>query len=157
MRIGIGYDIHRLVEGRKLILGGVEIPHEKGLMGHSDADVILHAAGDAMLGAIGSGDIGTHFPNTDPRYKNASSIGLLKKVNNIISKAGYRVNNIDCVLSCENPKLTPFMDEMKENISKALGIEKKNIGIKATTNEGIGAIGKGEAIAAYAVVCVEKK
>jgi len=150
MRIGIGYDSHRLVSGRKLILGGVEVPFEKGLLGHSDADVLCHAIIDAMLGASGLGDIGTHFPDTDEQWKNASSTHLLSKIVNLIHDNGYEVKWIDSILIMEKPKIRPYLSRIKENFSKA-GIGPDNINIKATTNEGMGFVGKGEGIAAQAV------
>lgn len=152
MRIGIGYDIHRLVKGRKLVLGGVEIPFAKGLDGHSDADVALHALSDAMLGALSLGDIGKHFPDRDPKYKDAVSGGLLLKVNNLIGEKGYSVNNADIVIVIEKPKIAPFTDGMKNKISGILGIEKDRVSVKATSHEALGPVGKGEAVASYAVV-----
>lgn len=155
MRIGIGYDIHRLIEGRKLVLGGVEILYAKGLLGHSDADVLIHAIGDSILGAISAGDIGTHFPNTDPKYRGISSIVLLKKIVEVLGKNKRRILNVDSVIIAEEPKVAPYISAMKQNISEALGIPPVEISIKATTNEKVGSIGKGEAIAAYAVVIVD--
>ncbi len=156
MRVGIGYDIHRLMEGRPLILGGVEIPYIKGLVGYSDADVLLHAVSDAILGAASLGDIGMHFPDTEPRYKGASSAGLLEKVNDLIRQKGYRVNNVDVVLIAEEPKIGAFRAKISEKISDILRIDESRINIKATTNEGVGSIGRGEAIASYAVVILEE-
>ena len=150
MRIGIGYDSHRLVEGRKLILGGVDIPFDKGLIGHSDADVLCHAIIDALLGAQGRGDIGTHFPDSDPRWKNASSIDLLAKTVARIHQNGFSISWVDSVLILEQPKIIPYVKSMKENIS-GTGIPVEIINIKAKTNEGMGCIGRGEGIAAYAV------
>jgi len=155
MRIGIGYDSHRLVKGRKLILGGVEIPFKKGPSGHSDADVLCHAIIDSIIGALGLGDIGKHFPDTDDRWKDASSIGLLSKTVELAKKSGFGILWIDATVIAEEPKLMPFMDKMKENISMA-GIPLNLINIKAKTNEGMGFIGKGEGIAAYAV-CLLKE
>jgi len=152
MRIGIGYDIHRLVEERKLFLGGVEVPYIKGLLGHSDGDVILHAIADALLGAVALGDIGQYFPNTDPNYKGISSSQIVKKVMQLVSEKKYKVNNVDTVVIAEEPKIMPFKDKMADLISGVLGIDRANVNIKATTNEGVGAMGRGEAIAAYAVV-----
>jgi 2-C-methyl-D-erythritol 2,4-cyclodiphosphate synthase len=152
MRTGIGYDIHRLVEDRKLVLGGVDIPYVKGLLGYSDADVLIHAISDAMLGALALGDIGEHFPNTDPKWRNISSVEILTKAFNMVSEKGFTVNNIDSMIIAEEPKLYPFKDLMVEKISGALGIGKDRVSVKATTNEGVGALGKGDAIAAYAVV-----
>lgn len=151
MKIGIGYDIHRLGDERGVILGGVNIPFEKGLIGHSDADVLLHAICDAMLGAAGEGDIGVHFPDTDPLFKGISSIELLKKTNEIIEGRGFRVSNIDSVLIAEGPRVSPYRDAMIKEIATALRIEPRQIHIKATTSEGLGPVGRGEGIAAYAV------
>ena len=151
MKIGIGYDIHRLVDERKLFLGGVEIPYVKGLLGYSDGDVILHAISDALLGALALGDIGQHFPNTDPEYKDIASGEILKKVARMLSDKKYTVNNIDTVVIAEEPKIVPFKDKMAEAIAGMLGIDKSRVNIKATTSEGVGALGRGEAIAAYAV------
>lgn len=156
MRIGFGYDIHRLVEGRQLILGGVEIPYIKGLDGYSDADVLLHAVCDALLGAAGKDDIGIHFPNNDPEFKGISSVELLKRVAAIVAREGLKIVNVDSTLVLEEPKLMPFKKRMRENISQALGIPEASVNIKATTQEGVGAIGRGEAIAAYAVASVER-
>jgi len=155
MRIGIGYDIHRLTEGRALILGGVEIPYIKGLFGYSDADVLLHAISDAMLGAANMGDIGTHFPDRDPSFKGASSITLLKKVNDLIKEKGYSINNIDAVIVAEEPKIRPFIDAIKQKIAEALNTDKTRISVKATTNEGIDSLGRKEAIASHAVVTLK--
>lgn len=154
MKVGIGYDIHRLKEGRKLILGGVEIPYKKGLEGHSDADVLLHAICDALLGAVSEYDIGTHFPDTDPQYCGISSLVLLKKVMLIVQKKGGKINNIDSVVIAEEPKIAPFVNKMKDSISSALNMDRGNISVKASTNEGIGAIGSGDAIASYAVATI---
>lgn len=156
MRFGIGYDVHRLVEGRKLIIGGVDIPYEKGLLGHSDADVLLHAIKDAMLGAVALGDIGKHFPDTDERYKGASSIKLLIEVNNKLKEKRYKVNNIDSIIIAQKPKMAPHIQQMRSNISKALNIDLDCINVKATTTERLGFTGKGEGIAAQAVVSVDK-
>jgi 2-C-methyl-D-erythritol 2,4-cyclodiphosphate synthase len=157
MKTGIGYDIHRLVEERKLFLGGVEIPYVKGLIGYSDGDVLMHAISDALLGALSSGDIGEHFPNTDPDYKDIESSHILKKVAQMVDSKNYIVNNIDTIVIAEEPKIYPFKDKMVEVIAGILGIDKSKINIKATTNEGVGSIGKGDAIAAYAVATLEKK
>ena len=157
MRVGIGYDIHRLADGRKLILGGVEIPYVKGLEGHSDADVLLHSLCDAMLGAAGSNDIGKHFPDTDPQFKGTSSIGLLKQVLDIITEKGFKVNNVDTVIIAEEPKIAPFMESMREKVSLVLKLDKEKINIKASTSEGVGFIGRGEAIASYSVITLEEK
>ena len=156
MRIGLGYDIHRLVEGRRLILGGVEIPYIKGLDGYSDADVLSHAICDAILGAIGKGDIGLHFPNTDPEFKDIASTELLNKVSATVKVGGFKIVNVDSTLILEEPKLEPFKNKMKQAISHSLGISEDVINIKATTQEGVGSLGRGEAIAAYAVVAVEE-
>jgi len=150
MKIGIGYDSHRLVEGRKLIIGGVEIPFEKGLAGHSDADVLCHAITDAIIGALGLGDIGVHFPDTDQKWKDASSIQMLSQIMELAKQKGFDLHYIDSIVIAEKPKLLPFIDTMKENISKA-GIPENSLNIKAKTNEGMGLIGKGEGIAAQAV------
>jgi 2-C-methyl-D-erythritol 2,4-cyclodiphosphate synthase len=156
IRFGIGYDVHKLVDNRKLILGGVEIPYEKGLLGHSDADVLLHAIKDALIGAIGEGDIGRHFPDTDNTYKGISSLILLEKVFQLLNEKGYRVNNIDAVVVAQRPKLAPFISQMVENIAKALQVENGLINVKATTTEGLGFAGTGEGIASYAIASVLK-
>ena len=157
MRVGVGYDIHRLVEERKLFLGGVEIPYIKGLLGYSDGDVLLHALSDAILGGMGMGDIGVHFPNTDPQYKDISSLELLSRVAAIAASKKFVINNVDTVILAEEPKISPFREKMVDAISSTLGIKKDRVNIKATTNEGVGSLGKGEAIAAYAVVALEEK
>lgn len=157
MRIGHGYDVHRLVEGRKLILGGVEIPFEKGLLGHSDADVLLHALMDAMLGAAALGDIGQHFPDKDPRYAGADSLLLLKEVYRFLDEAGYRVENVDCTILAQRPKLMSYLPLMRRNIAEAISLEMDAVSIKATTEEGLGFTGDGSGIAAHAVVLIEKK
>lgn len=151
MRVGIGYDVHKLVEGRALILGGVEIPYEKGLLGHSDADVLVHAVMDALLGAAALGDIGQHFPDTDPKYSGISSIRLLKQVGDLLEEKGYAVENIDAVVIAQRPKLMPYIPEMVENIAKTLGVEKNQVNIKATTEEGLGFTGSGQGISSQAV------
>ena len=151
MRIGQGYDVHRLVEGRKLIIGGVDIPYEKGLLGHSDADVLLHAVMDALLGAAALGDIGQHFPDSDERYKGISSIALLKEVWKILQENGYMIENIDSTVIAQRPKLLPYRPQMAENIAAALGIEKEQVSVKATTEEGLGFTGTGEGISAQAI------
>lgn len=151
MRVGTGYDVHRLAENRELIIGGVNIPYERGLLGHSDADVLLHAVMDALLGAAAMGDIGLHFPDSDPAYEGASSVALLEKVGDMISKKGFLVENIDAIIIAQAPKMRPFIDRMRENIAKALGLEKEYVNVKATTEEGLGFTGKGEGIAAQAV------
>lgn len=155
MRIGFGYDSHRLVKGRKLILGGVEIPCEKGLLGHSDADALLHALCDAILGAIGEGDIGKHFPDSDPAYKDISSRELLIRVNKLAIRKGYRVNNIDSTLVLEKPKLREYINKMVENIANFLNMEPGRVNVKASTNEGMGFTGRREGIAAFAVVTMK--
>ena len=156
IRIGHGYDVHKLVEERRLILGGVDIPYEKGLLGHSDADVLLHAISDALLGAAALGDIGKHFPDTDVAYKNADSLVLLSKVNNIIGAAGYRVSNVDTTVIAQAPKLAPHILKMRENIAKALDTDLDAISVKATTEERLGFTGSGEGISAHAVCIIEK-
>lgn len=155
MRIGHGYDVHRLTENRKLILGGVQIPFEKGLLGHSDADVLLHAISDALLGAAALGDIGKLFPDSDPKYKGADSLALLKTVCKEVEKSGFHVENIDATVLCQNPKLRPFIDEMRRNIASVCGIDVSSISVKATTEEGLGFTGSGEGIAAHAVCLLE--
>ena len=156
MRIGFGYDVHPLVTGRKLILGGVEIPFEKGLEGHSDADVLLHALCDAILGALGEGDIGKHFPNTDPRFKGISSLQLLRAVAVRMGEKGFIVGNLDSTLVAEKPKIEVFIPQMKEQIAAGLGMPRERVNIKATTSEGLGFVGEGRGIAAYAVVLLEE-
>ena len=151
MRIGQGYDVHRLVEGRRLIIGGVDIPYEKGLLGHSDADVLLHAVMDALLGAAALGDIGQHFPDSDERYKGISSIALLKEVGKILQENGYMIENIDSTVIAQRPKLLSYRPQMAENIAAALGIEKEQVSVKATTEEGLGFTGTGEGISAQAI------
>ncbi len=153
-RIGFGFDVHKLAEGLKLIIGGVEIPFEKGLLGHSDADVLLHAICDALLGAAALGDIGKHFPDTDARFKGISSIELLKNVGQLLKQNGYAVGNIDSTLVLEKPKIAPSVDQMRENISSVLSISKDFVSVKATTNEGLGFIGASEGAVAYAVVII---
>jgi 2-C-methyl-D-erythritol 2,4-cyclodiphosphate synthase len=155
MRIGFGYDVHRLVEDRKLVIGGVEIPFEKGLLGHSDADVLLHAISDAVLGAIAEGDIGKLFPDTDQKWKGANSIDLFRFVIDLAKQKGFEVNNIDSTIVCQSPKLAGFIPRMVENIAAAL-IPADRVNVKATTTEGLGFTGTGEGIAAYAVVTVRE-
>ncbi len=150
-RIGHGYDVHRLTENRKLILGGVEIPYEKGLLGHSDADVLLHAISDALLGASALGDIGKHFPDTDPKYAGADSLKLLANVNSLVNKKGYDVGNIDATILCQAPKLAPHILSMRENIAKTLEIDIDCVSVKATTEEKLGFTGSGEGIAAHCI------
>jgi len=156
-RIGIGYDLHRLVRGRKLILGGIAIPARCGLWGHSDADVLLHAICDALLGASGQKDIGEHFPDSRPAYKDISSVKLLKKVNLVLKKLRYSIVNIDAMVVAEGPKLTPFKTKMRRKIAKTLNITAKQVNVKATTAEGLGPIGQGKAISAHAVALIKKK
>lgn len=151
MRVGTGYDVHRLVEGRELILGGVRIPCEKGLLGHSDADVLLHAIMDALLGAAALGDIGKHFPDNDPAYEGISSLTLLDKVGALLLEHGFLVENIDATIIAQAPKLRPYMDAMGENIAKVLGLDVDHVNVKATTEEGLGFTGRGEGISAQAV------
>lgn len=157
MRIGMGYDVHRLTENRKLILGGVEIPYEKGLLGHSDADVLLHAIMDALLGAAALGDIGKHFPDSDPAYKGISSILLLEHVGQLLEKEGIEIGNIDATVIAQRPKLAPYIMNMRENIAKALNIDIQQINVKATTEEGLGFTGEGLGIASNAICLVEKR
>ena len=157
MRIGNGYDVHRLVEGRRLILGGVDVPHTKGLLGHSDADVLLHALSDAILGAIGEGDIGRHFPDTDPTYKGADSIKLLLHVMDLADAKGFRIGNVDATIVAQRPKLAPFIPRMRSNIARALSTDEQRVNVKATTTEELGFAGRGEGIAAYAVVLLQRK
>ena len=156
MRIGHGYDVHRLVEGRKLILGGVEIPYEKGLLGHSDADVLTHALMDALLGAAALGDIGKLFPDNDPRYAGADSVMLLREVHRVLTEAGYRVENVDCTILAQRPRLAPFIPRMRENLAEAMGLEVGCVSVKATTEEGLGFTGEGLGIAAHAVALIEQ-
>ena len=151
-RVGFGYDVHRLVEGRPLVIGGCRIPHRTGLLGHSDADVLVHAMMDAFLGAIGKGDIGQHFPDTDPSFKDADSLVLMKKVIELVRRERYSVNNVDATIVAEKPKLAPHIPEMKERIAAALQVHVSRINIKATTSERMGFCGREEGIAAYAVV-----
>jgi ygbB family len=156
MRVGLGYDVHRLVEGRDLILGGVKIPYEKGLLGHSDADVLLHALADALLGAAALGDIGRHFPDTDERYRGISSLILLEKAYTLVKERGYSLGNADMVLILQKPKLKEYIPFMEENIAGALSCEKERISVKATTEEGLGFTGQGEGVSAKAIVLLEK-
>ena len=151
MRIGMGYDVHRLVEGRDMIIGGVKIPYEKGLLGHSDADVLLHAISDALLGAAALGDIGKHFPDTDPAYKGISSLLLLKKVGELIAEQGLFIENIDATIIAQAPKMRPHIDSMRINIAEALGIMVEQVNVKATTEEGLGFTGAGEGISSQAI------
>ncbi|MED3722329.1 2-C-methyl-D-erythritol 2,4-cyclodiphosphate synthase [Geobacillus stearothermophilus] len=155
-RIGQGFDVHQLVEGRPLIIGGVHIPHEKGLLGHSDADVLLHAVADACLGAIGAGDIGRHFPDDDPRYKDADSTELLAHVWTLVRKEGYALVNADCTIIAQKPKMAPYIEEMKAVVARLLEAERTQVNVKATTTEKLGFTGRGEGIAAQAVVLLKK-
>lgn len=156
MRIGTGYDVHRLVEGRKLMMGGVDIPSDRGLLGHSDADVLLHAICDALLGAAGLGDIGRHFPDTESRYKGISSLSLLADVHRLLTEGGFRVNNIDATIVAERPKMAPHIPAMIANIASAVKTDLSAVNVKATTSEGLGFAGRGEGIAAYAVCTIRE-
>ena len=156
MRVGIGYDVHKLVENRKLVLGGVEIEHDKGLLGHSDADVLVHAIMDAILGALALGDIGKHFPDTDPKYKGADSIKLLEFVNNLIESKGYKVNNIDSIIIAQAPKMAPHILKMRENIAKAINSDIDCVSIKATTEEGLGFTGNKQGISCQSICSLIK-
>ena len=156
MRIGHGYDVHRLVECRDLILGGVKIPYELGLLGHSDADVLLHAVSDALLGAAGLGDIGKHFPDTDPQYKGANSLRLLEIVGQKVAEAGYRVSNVDATMIAQKPKLRPYIEEMERNIAAALSLDVSRVNVKATTEERLGFTGEGLGMACHAVCLLEE-
>lgn len=151
MRVGMGYDVHRLVEDRALIMGGVRIPYEKGLLGHSDADVLLHAIMDALLGAAAMGDIGKHFPDSDPAYKGISSMILLEKVGELLTGEGFLIENIDATIIAQAPKMRPYIDAMRENVAKALGMDVGHVNVKATTEEGLGFTGTGEGISAQAI------
>lgn len=153
-RVGQGFDVHKLVEGRKCIIGGVDIPHEKGLLGHSDADVLLHAISDALLGAIGAGDIGMHFPDTDERWKGADSMRLLERVGEIVRDAGYEIGNVQGTVICERPKIRPHAEAIRANIARMLRIEVDQVGIQGTTSEKLGFTGRGEGVAAQAVALV---
>ena len=157
MRIGHGYDVHKLVEGRKLIIGGVDIPYEKGLLGHSDADVLLHAISDALLGALALGDIGGMFPDTDEKWRGADSLKLLEAVAKRINENGYYVENVDSTLIAQKPKMKPYIEQMRENIASACGVEKDAVSVKATTEEKLGFTGREEGISAHAVVLIEKR
>ena len=157
IRFGMGYDVHRLVEGRRLILGGVEVPHSLGLLGHSDADVLLHAISDALLGAAALGDIGKHFPDTDERYKGADSLVLLAKVKSLVSEKGYRIGNVDATVVAQRPKLAPHIDAMREKIARTLEVDIDAVNVKATTEEKLGFTGSEEGISAYAVAGIERK
>ena len=156
MRVGMGYDVHKLVEGRDLIMGGVNIPHTLGLLGHSDADVLLHAISDALLGAAALGDIGKHFPDSDEKYKGANSLVLLGEVSRLLLEKGYVVLNVDATVIAEEPKLAPYIQKMRENIAGAIGTDVDNVSVKATTEEGLGFTGQREGIAAHAVCLIDK-
>lgn len=155
-RFGMGYDVHQLVENRKLIIGGVDIPCEKGLLGHSDADVLLHAISDALLGAAALGDIGKHFPDTDPRYKGADSLKLLEEVGNLLAEKGYVVGNVDATIVAQKPKMLPHIPQMRENIARVLRVDIDQINVKATTEEHLGFTGSGQGISSYAVAGIER-
>lgn len=156
MRIGHGYDVHKLAEGRRLVLGGVDIPHEKGLLGHSDADVLTHAVMDALLGALALGDIGQHFPDTDPRYEGADSLVLLGHVTALLRELGFQVGNVDATVLAQAPKLAPHIPAMRENLARAMGADVSQVSVKATTEEGLGFTGRKEGIAAHAVALLLK-
>ena len=156
MRIGHGYDVHRLVSERKLILGGVELPFEKGLLGHSDADVLTHAVMDALLGAAALGDIGKLFPDSDPAYEGADSLALLRRVTEMLAEHGYQIGNVDATVLAQRPKLAPHIPSMREKLAGAMGISAEQVSVKATTEEGLGFTGSGEGVAAHAVVLIEK-
>ncbi len=156
MRVGIGYDIHKLVKKRKLVLGGVVIPYSKGLKGYSDADVLIHAIIDAMIGAMGEADIGFFFPTSDPKYKGISSLKLLKEIKDILRMKGYEVVNIDSTIVAERPRLNPYVKEMRSNISTVLGVDTNKVNVKFKSPEGLGSVGKGQGIASYAVCLIEK-
>ncbi len=155
-RFGMGYDVHQLVENRKLIIGGVDIPYEKGLLGHSDADVLLHAISDALLGAAALGDIGKHFPDTDPRYKGADSLKLLEEVGNLLAAKGYVVGNVDATIVAQKPKMLPHIPQMRENIARVLHVDIEQINVKATTEEHLGFTGSGQGISSYAVAGIAR-
>lgn len=155
-RFGMGYDVHQLVENRKLIIGGVDIPYEKGLLGHSDADVLLHAISDALLGAAALGDIGKHFPDTDPSYKGADSLKLLEEVGNLLAAKGYVVGNVDATIVAQKPKMLPHIPQMRENIARVLRVDIDQINVKATTEEHLGFTGRGQGISSYAVAGIER-
>lgn len=157
MKIGIGYDVHKLVEGRDLIIGGVKIPHATGLLGHSDADVLTHAVIDSIFGALGVGDLGRHFPDTDPKYKGADSLMLMKYSHDLMNEMGFEIGNIDCIIIAQAPKMAPHLDEMKKNFARVLETDERNINIKATTEEGLGFTGKKEGIASQAICLLKEK
>ena len=157
MRVGLGYDVHRLVENRKLILGGVEIPYDKGLLGHSDADVLLHAIMDSLLGACALGDIGKHFPDNDPRFKDISSVVLLKHVGELVRQSNYEIINLDATVVLQQPKIAPYIKKMRENIALALNVKIEQVSVKATTSEELGFIGMGDGAAVYAIASINEK
>jgi len=157
MRVGFGYDVHKLVEGRRLVLGGVDVPHERGVLGHSDGDVLAHAVADALLGAAALGDIGKHFPDTAAEWKNADSIVLLGKVRVLVDQAGYDVVNVDATLALQRPKVLPFIDAMRANLARALRLTEANVSVKATTTEKLGFEGREEGVSAYAVCLIERR
>ncbi|MHB1419428.1 MAG: 2-C-methyl-D-erythritol 2,4-cyclodiphosphate synthase [Bacillota bacterium] len=154
MRVGLGYDVHRLTAGRELILGGVSVPYSLGLLGHSDADVLSHAVADALIGAAAAGDLGQHFPDSDPQFKDIRSILLLERVRSLLADQGFKVNNVDAVVAAEKPKLAPYINEMRRNIALALDVGYEAVSIKATTTEGLGFVGTGEGMAAWAIVSI---
>ncbi|TWH58612.1 2-C-methyl-D-erythritol 2,4-cyclodiphosphate synthase [Desulfitobacterium sp. LBE] len=156
LRVGIGYDVHALVAGRPLILAGIDIPHEKGLLGHSDADVLTHTLMDALLGALALGDLGKHFPDTDERYRGISSMKLLEQVMKLLEERGYAVGNIDCIIAAQRPKLAPYIPQMRENLARALKTDLENVSVKATTTERLGFEGREEGISSQAIVCLVK-
>lgn len=156
IRVGIGYDVHPLVKGRRLVLGGVEVPFELGLVGHSDADALIHAVIDALLGAAGLKDIGSHFPDSDASYKNISSLILLQRTNKLLEARGWHIVNVDATIVAQRPRLAPYNEQMRRNISQTLGLSAEQVGVKATTSEGLGFAGRGEGIAAYAVALLER-
>ena len=156
IKVGIGYDVHALVEGRPLILGGVEIPYDRGLLGHSDADVLIHAIMDSLLGALALGDIGTHFPDHDPRYQGISSLALLEQVMKLIQAQGYRIGNMDSIIVAERPKLAPFIPQMRVNLARVMNLDETRVSVKATTTERLGFAGREEGIAAQAIVTLER-
>ncbi|SHN52993.1 2-C-methyl-D-erythritol 2,4-cyclodiphosphate synthase [Desulfitobacterium chlororespirans] len=156
LRVGIGYDVHALVAGRPLILAGIDIPHEKGLLGHSDADVLTHTLMDALLGALALGDLGKHFPDTDERYRGISSMKLLEQVMKLLEERGYAIGNVDCIIAAQRPKLAPYIPQMRENLARALKTDLENVSVKATTTERLGFEGREEGISSQAIVCLVK-
>ncbi|MFQ5934509.1 MAG: 2-C-methyl-D-erythritol 2,4-cyclodiphosphate synthase [Dehalococcoidia bacterium] len=155
MRVGIGYDVHPLAVGRKLVLGGVQVPYDRGLSGHSDGDALVHAIIDALLGASGLGDIGTHFPSADPAYEDAGSLDLLARVRDLISERGWRVGNVDATIVAQEPKFSPYFERMSKLLSQTLGLDAGRVNVKATSTDGLGFVGRGEGIAAYAIALIE--